>query len=315
MNTLGLGLTARALVVAGAVLGGLSNDASAQTCCQRPVIGVALGGGSAKGFAHVGVIRWFEEHRIPIDRITGTSMGGLIAGAYAAGMSSAELDSLLVRTNWDEVFGSSTYSFKAIARKEDARAYPSWFELRMRGGMSLPGSLNRGQQVDLLIERIAGLYTDLPSFDSLPTRYRTTAVDLRTGSLIVLRDGPLATAMRATMSLPGVFPPVHFRNFVLVDGGAMNNLPADVVKEMGADIVIAVSVAGPEDTTDVASGLFGIANQTVNAMKLASTRRSAAHADLVVQADVATLGGKDWRRARELIDGGYDAAEAMRATL
>jgi NTE family protein len=290
------------------------DDAIAQHYARRPVVGLALGGGSAKGFAHVGVLRWFEEHRIPIDRIAGTSMGGLIGGAYAAGMSAGDLDSLLVHTNWNDVFGASTYSYKSIARKQDARAYPSWLEFHLRNGVSLPPALNRGQQVELIIHQIAGLNGNVRTFDDLPTPFRTTAVDLRTGALIVLQDGSLPMAMRATMSIPGVFPPVHVRNWVLVDGGAMNNLPADVVRSMGANVVIAVKVGASADTAVVASGLFGIANQTVSAMMRANTRRAMKHADIVVQA-AEEFGGSDWRSVRQLIDDGYAAAEALKPQL
>ena len=130
---------------------------------HRPMIGVALGGGSAKGIAHVGVLRWFEEHHIPIDRIAGTSMGGLVAGAYAAGMTPAEIEALSRDTDWDEVFSNNTYRYKDIARKQDARAYPSPLEFHLKGGLALPEALNRGQQVELILHRIAAaLWRILP---------------------------------------------------------------------------------------------------------------------------------------------------------
>ncbi len=286
-----------------------------QPAPTRPVVGLALGGGSARGLAHVGVIRWFEEHRVPIDRIAGTSMGGLVGGAYAAGMPSAELDSLLRRTDWNEMFGSSTYRYMAIPRKEDARAYPSRLELHLRGGVALPPSLNRGQQVDLFLERIAGLYTGLPSFDALPTPFRCVAVDLRSGSPVVLADGSLPTALRATMSLPGVFPPVRLGDRLLVDGGAMNNLPADVVRAMGADVVIAVRVGPAADTTVARYGMFAVGDRTVDAMMRANTRRAEASADIVVSAAVDGFGALDWRRSRALVEDGYRAAEARKAEL
>jgi len=208
----------------------------------RKLVGVAFGGGSARGFAHVGVIRWFEEHHIPIDRIAGTSMGGLVGGAYGAGMSVEELEILLNHTDWDEMFGNTAYRYKSVRRKEDARAYPSHIEFQMRRGFALPVALNNGQQVDLMLARIGALYGNLSTFDYLPTPFRCVAMDLRTSEAVVLDSGFLATAMRATMSLPGIFPPVEMGPRVLVDGGPMNNVPADVVRTMGADVVIAVTV-------------------------------------------------------------------------
>jgi NTE family protein len=279
------------------------------------VVGVALGGGSARGLAHVGVIRWFEEHQIPIDLIAGTSMGGLIGGAYAAGMSARELEVMLGETDWDEMFGSIAYRYKSVRRKEDMRAYPSRIELQLRRGAAFPIALNNGQQVDLMLARIGGIYGDLSSFDSLPTPFRCVAIDLRTSLPIVLDSGPLPTAMRATMSLPGIFPPVETGSWVLVDGGPMNNVPADVVRSMGADVVVAVSVGTMADTSDVSYSAFGLLNSTTSAMMRANTRRGMAAADIVVNPSVQEFGGFDWRHARELEEAGYRGAEAKRAEL
>ena len=154
------------LVVVRAPLGAQEdNDA-------RPIVGVAFGGGGARGFAHVGVIRWFEEHHVPIDLIAGTSMGGLVGGGYATGMSSAELAALLRGTDWSEMFGASAYRYKSMRRKEDARAFPARLEFHIRHGVALPMALNNGQQVDLLLAGIAARYAGLASFDSLPTPFR-----------------------------------------------------------------------------------------------------------------------------------------------
>ena len=151
----------------------------------RPTVGVAFGGGSARGIAHVGVIRWFEEHHIPIDVAAGTSMGGLIGGAFATGMSSIEIDEMLQGINWDEMFGSSTFAFKNIRRKADARAYPSRLEFGLARGIVPPTSLNNGEQVDLLVGRIAAPYFEIQSFDELPTPFRAVAVDLLTATPVV----------------------------------------------------------------------------------------------------------------------------------
>ena len=199
----------------------------------RPKVGVAFGGGSARGLAHVGVIRWFEEHRIPIDRVSGTSMGGLVGGAFASGMNAAELHQLLAETDWDAMFGASSFRYKNIRRKDDARDYPSRIEFGLKRGIVPPPSLNNGQQVEFLLSRIAGAYGDLQSFDELPTPFRCMAVDLKSSTPVVLDKGSLPRAMRATMSLPLIFPPVDWEGRVLVDGGAMNNVPADVARADG----------------------------------------------------------------------------------
>ncbi len=151
---------------------------SASTAAQEPrgTVGVAFGGGSARGIAHVGVIRWFEEHHIPIDVAAGTSMGGLIGGAFASGMSSIEIDEMLQRLNWDEMFGASTFPFKNIRRKADARAYPSRLEFGLARGIVPPTSLNNGQQVDLMVGGIAA-----PYFDIADVRRAADAISRRRG--------------------------------------------------------------------------------------------------------------------------------------
>ena len=281
-----------------------SIEAGAQSSQPRPRVGVAFGGGSARGLAHVGVLRWFEEHQVPIDVIAGTSMGGLIGGAYASGMSAAEIGKLLEQTNWDEMFGFNSFQHKNVRRKEDARDYPSRIELGIKSGFALPLALNSGQQVDFMLARIAGAYMTLSSFDELPTPFRAIAVDLVTARQVVMDKGTLASAMRATMSLPGVFPPVERDGMVLVDGGALNNVPADVARAMGADTVIAVNVGFMGDTRKVNRSMFGLMSQTVDAMMQASARRSMESADFVINPILTGYDSLDWRRSADLADRG-----------
>jgi NTE family protein len=281
----------------------------------RPKVGVAFGGGSARGLAHVGVIRWFEEHRIPIDRVSGTSMGGLVGGAFASGMSAAELHTLLADTDWNAMFGASSFQYKNVRRKDDARDYPSRIEFGLKRGIVPPPSLNNGQQVEFLLSRIGGAYSDLQSFDELPTPFRCLAVDLKTSNPIVLDKGSLPRAMRATMSLPLIFPPVELDGRVLVDGGAMNNVPADVARAMGADFVVAVNVGEVGDREAVTRTMFGVAGETLDSMMRASTRRAMASADVVITPVLKGFGSLDWRRSAELEEAGYQAAEALKAEL
>lgn len=281
----------------------------------RPVVGVAFGGGSARGLAHVGVIRWLEEHRIPIDVAAGTSMGGLVGGAFATGMDAAELERFITSLDWDQLFGASSFAYKNIRRKADARAYPSRLEFGLRGGIVPPTALNDGEYVELLLGRIAAPYYNVEHFDDLPTPFRTVAVDLLSAQPVVMHDGSLADAMRATMSLPLIFPPVDVNGQVLIDGGTMNNVPADVVRGMGADRVVAINVGDLSDREGVSYTMFGVAGNTIDAMMRASTRRALAAADVVINVPLGKYGSLDWRRARDLIDEGYRAAEAMRDRL
>ena len=281
----------------------------------RPTVGVAFGGGSARGIAHVGVIKWLEEHRVPIDVAAGTSMGGLIGGAYASGMDADELQSFIRNLDWDRLFGASSFAFKNIRRKADARDYPSRLEFGLRGGIVPPTALNNGQYVELLLGRIAAPYFEVTNFDDLPTPFRTVAVDLLSARPVIMGTGSLADAMRATMSLPLIFPPVEVDGHVLIDGGTMNNIPADVVKAMGADRVIAVNVGDLSDREGLKATMFGVAGDTLDAMMRASTRRALASADVVINVPLAKYGSLDWRRADALMDEGYRAAEAMSASL
>jgi NTE family protein len=281
----------------------------------RPSVGVAFGGGSARGIAHVGVIRWLEEHLVPIDVAAGTSMGGLVGGAFATGMDAPELATFITSLDWDQLFGASSFAHKNIRRKADARAYPSRLEFGLRGGLVPPTALNNGEYVDLLLGRVTAPYYGIEDFDDLPTPFRTVAVDLLSARQVVVRDGSLADAMRATMSLPLIFPPVEVNGQVLIDGGTLNNVPADVVRGMGADRVIAVNVGDLSDREGVSYTMFGLAGNSLDAMMRASTRQALAEADVVINVPLEKYGSLDWRRADDLIEEGYRAAEAMRDQL
>lgn len=281
----------------------------------RPTLGVAFGGGSARGIAHVGVLRWFDEHRIPIDVAAGTSMGGLIGGSFATGMDPGEIAAMLDAIDWDTMFGTSNFAAKNIRRKSDNRAFPSRLEFGLRRGIVPPTSLNNGEQVELLISRITAPYSDIGHFDELPTPFRSVAVDLVSASEVVLDRGSLARALRATMSLPLIFPPVELDGRVLVDGGAMNNVPADVVKAMGADRVVAINVGDLSDREALSRTALALAGATLDAMMRASTNASIGAADVVVHVPLQEYGSLDWRRAGDLMREGYAAAEAMRDAL
>lgn len=283
----------------------------------RPKIGLALGGGSAKGLAHIGVLRWFEEHRIPVDVVSGTSMGGLVGGAYATGLSPEELAALMEETDWDLMFqADSPFQYKTFRRKQDKRAYPSQLEFGLKHGFTLPAGLNPGQQVALMLDRIALPYYDVGSFDELPTPFRCVATDLKTAQMVVLSTGRLALAMRATMSLPAVFAPVAYDDWLLVDGGTLNNIPADVARAMGAEVVIAVDVSAETDVEKAArQTIFSTLGQTIAAMMDVGTRKALASADFIIDPDLEGLDSMSWRESRELARRGYAAAERMSGQL
>ena len=207
----------------------------------RLKIGVALEGGGALGLAHIGVLQWFEDHHIPIDYLAGTSMGGLVGGLYATGKSPQQLRQLVEAQNWDVILGGALpYEDLSFRRKEDKVAFPNSIVLGLRRGLVLPGGLNAGQQISLLIDRETLAYSSVQSFDDLPIPFRCVATDLVTGKQAVFKEGSLSPAMRATMAIPGLFSPIREGEHVYVDGGLVGNLPTDVVRDMGADIVIGV---------------------------------------------------------------------------
>ena len=242
-------------------------------------------------------------------------MGGLIGGSFATGMDAAELENMLGGLNWDEIFGSSSFDFKNIRRKADARAYPSRLEFGIKRGIVPPTSLNNGEQVELLLGRIAAPYYDVQDFDELPTPFRAVAVDLVTATEVVLNRGSLPQAMRATMSLPLIFPPVEMDGRILVDGGAMNNVPANVVKAMGAERIVAINVGELGNPEAINYSMLGLAGATLDAMMRASTKSSVADANVVINVPLKQYGSLDWRRSSDLIKEGYAAAEAMREQL
>ena len=282
----------------------------------RPRIGVALEGGGALGLAHIGVLEWFEEHHIPVDEVAGTSMGGLVGGFYATGMSPAEMKRLIERVDWNEVLGDATpYEDLSFRRKEDQRAFPNAFILGLRNGLSLPPGLNSGHQIGLLIDRIALPYYKLGSFGMLPTPFRCVATDLVSGKQVVFEQGSLALALRSTMSIPGAFAPVVDKDRVLVDGGLVNNLPTDVVKQMGADIVIAVHLdTKPVEAADIRS-LFTVLQQSVRVVVAESEVRGLARADAVVSVPLVGYSSADYKKNEAIMQKGYETADGKSQSL
>ncbi len=283
---------------------------------KRPTIGLVLEGGGALGFAHIGAIEWLEAHHIPVDYVAGTSMGGLVGGLYAAGNSPDDIKNFVGDIHWPGVL-SGQVPFQALSfrRKEDKLAYPNRLEFGLKHGISVPSGLNSGAAVGLLFDRTLMPYYDLKSFDDLPIPFRCVATELTTGKKHVFEDGSLAQAMRATMSIPGMFAPVQHGNEIYSDGAAVDNLPVDVARAMGADIVIAVFLdTGPIDPATLTSPL-AVAGRNVSIMVAANERASMKDADVLLKADVSKFGATDFSKSEEIIPQGEKAAEAHAAEL
>jgi NTE family protein len=275
----------------------------------RLKIGVALEGGGALGLAHIGVLQWFEDHHIPIDYLAGTSMGGLVGGLYATGKSPQQLQQIVDAQDWDVILGGSIpFEDLSFRRKEDLVAFPNSIVLGLRKGLVLPGGLNAGQQISLLIDRETLAYSNVQSFDDLPTPFRCVATDLVTGKQAVFKDGSLSQAMRATMAIPGLFSPIRESEHVYVDGGLVGNLPTDVVREMGADVVIGVHLqTSPAEAAKIQS-LFSILGRSIDVVVAGNEIRGLAGADLVVNVELQDFSSLDYEKSKAIIDKGAQAA-------
>jgi NTE family protein len=282
----------------------------------RPKIGLALEGGGALGLAHIGVLQWFEDHRIPIDYIAGTSMGGLVGGLYATGKTPQQLKALVDAQHWDVILGGQTpYRDLSFRRKEDLRLIQNSLTLGLKHGLSLPSGLNAGTEISLLIDRETLAYPELNSFDDLPIPFRCVATDLVSGKEVVFSKGSLQQALRATMSIPGVFSPVRNGNNVYVDGGLVSNLPTDVVRKMGADVVVAVHLeVAPADATEIQS-LFSVLGRSVDVVIQESEIRGLAGADLIVNVNLQKFDSIEYDKADAIIDAGTQAAQAKERIL
>jgi NTE family protein len=214
---------------------------------ERPKIGLALSGGGARGAAHVGVLKVLEELQIPVDYIAGTSMGAVIGGLYASGMSSREIEHQLNTIDWATVFDDKpARPERSQRRKSDDRLYLVDGKIGINDdGLNLPKSAVEGQKFNLILKSLTLPVTDVTNFDYLPIPFRAVAMDIATGDEVVLGEGDLATAMHASMAIPAIFSPIKLDGKILVDGGAANNLPISVVRTMGADIVIAIDISTP----------------------------------------------------------------------
>ena len=283
----------------------------------RPRIGVALEGGGALGFAHIGVLRWFEEHHIPIDYIAGTSMGGLIGGLYATGKTPKQMEDFVREQDWDSIIGGRTpYEDLSYRRKEDLRAFQNPIVLGLRHRkLSVASGLNAGHEVSMLIDRETLPYSNLDSFDDLPIPFRCVATDLISAKQVVFSQGSLQTALRATMSIPGLFAPVHDGDRVYVDGGLIGNLPTDVVRKMGADIVIAVHLDVAHADPKQVQSVFGVLGRAIDVVIRDNEIRGMADADLILNVNLRAYNSLDYNKGEAIVGIGAEAAESKERVL
>ena len=221
--------------------------AAQSTDTTRPKIGLVLSGGGARGAAHVGVIKVLDELRIPIDYIAGTSMGAIVGGLYASGMSASDLEQNLNNADWSKLLSDRpARAQRSFRRKGDDAGFLVNLNVGVnKDGLVLPQGFVQGQTLTLALKRMLLPVATINSFDRLPIPFRAIATNITSGEAVVLDSGDLPTAIRASMSAPGVFKPVRVDGQVLVDGGVANNLPVGIVKAMGADVLIVVDVGTP----------------------------------------------------------------------
>jgi len=286
---------------------------------HRPVIGVALEGGGALGLAHIGVLEWMEDNRVPIDRLAGTSMGALVGAFYASGLNPDQLRAIASSNAFNGVFTlQAPYADLSYRRRQDQHELPQAITVGLRHGPSLHNAIigERGIN-EFLLTNLPAYNSEELDYDRMPIPFRCVATDLDTLHAVTFSSGPLPVAVRASISIPGVFSPVKAPDgHYLVDGGILDNLPTDVLRnDLHADIVIAIHLdTGAVSTPDISS-IVGVLNRAFSAGTERNVEESERLADLVVAIPVGGFSGTDYSKAGQLIHAGYVTAEKNRAAL
>jgi NTE family protein len=289
------------------------------TSAKRPRIGLVLGGGGAKGAAHIGVIKVLEDMRVPIDCIAGTSMGSIVGAAYATGMSAAELERLMIGVNWLDTLASAPRQEIPVHRKERDFFFPKGLEFGWKDGKLVPpGGLVPTHQIEGLFREIVAGAAQVPDFDHLPIPFRAVATDLETGEMVVFDRGDIAIAMRASMAVPAAFAPVEVNGRLLVDGMLVRNLPVDVARDTCADVVIAVQVGAPATTRKQLGSFLSVAQQSMNIAVAANERAQVAtltDKDVRIRVELADISSSDFSKVPEAIPIGEAAARTAASAL
>lgn len=280
----------------------------------RPVIALVLGGGGARGAAHVGVLKVLEQARVPIDIITGTSAGAIVGGLYASGLSPQDIERVIDEMDWDAlVRDGPERSRQSQQARSTARSFISREVAGVRGlEISAPTALLQGQQFDFVLRNLTLHVADITDFDRLRIRFRAVATDAVTGSPVVMGGGDLARAIRASMSVPAVFAPVEINDQILVDGALSSNLPVAAARAMGADVVIAVDISTPLRTREGLGSLLGMMDQLsgfLTARNTAEQRALLQAHDILIEPDVSALAPSDLQQAAKAVQLGEQAAQ------
>jgi NTE family protein len=231
-------------------------------------VGLVLSGGGARGAAHIGVLRVLEEMRIPIHCIAGTSIGAIVGGMYAAGLSPDDIENIMTSLDWNNIFRDKPLpSDLTFRRKQDASQYLIDFDLGLKDGrLAMPKGLLQGQNLNMVLKSVLLHTENVTDFDHLRIPFRALAADIETGEAVVLDKGELVSAIRASMSIPGVFAPVERDGKMLVDGGVSNNLPVDAARRMGANVIIAVDIGTALSPRGELTSSVGITSQLITIM-------------------------------------------------
>ena len=319
-------LSFRALAAAGACalhLCAAAQDAAApdpapapSSVNARPRIALVLSGGGARGLAHIGVLRVLRDMRVPVDIVVGTSMGGVVGGAYAAGASVADLERMARDTNWERVVSDRpARDDLAFRRREEDQILPSRIEFGLsRNGVTLPPAAAGNAALELTLNRLLPDAMRNRPVNRLPLPFRSVASDLITGELVELDDTPLFLSVRASLAVPGVFAPVRIKQRLVVDGGLVRNLPVDMARAMGADIVIAVNVGTPLAPERELGSAIGVAQQMLQILTEQNVQRSLRElkaGDILIAPDLAGVSFLDFQSHERAMQAGAHAARAL----
>lgn len=308
------GLTAIA-ALAAAIVAGSARAQTASPPSSAPCVGLVLGGGGARGAAHIGVIEVLERAHVPICRIAGTSMGAIVGGLYASGYSPDEMREIVGKLDWNDLFSDDPVRVDMPMRRKQADyRYLLNFEIGWKNGRIItPVGVVQGQKLLLLLRRLLASTWDLEDFDQLAVPFRAIATDIVDGKEVIFGKGDLPLAIRSSMSVPGAFAPTNVDGKLLVDGGVMNNLPIDVARSMGATRLIVIDVGTPLATEAELSNPVALLNQMVGALTMDRVKRQLSTLtprDILIQPKLGKLSAVEFNRAREAIDIGRAAAEA-----